>query len=122
MTWFGSVRGRAGFATGNLLLFATGGFAFGEVEMTFDMTAPRNGDYAKASATETMTGWIAGVGAEYSLGLVSIKGELLHFDLGEASLEAPAYFSAGARNSQVFESEFDNRGNMGRIGLNFHLN
>ncbi len=53
LNWLGTFRGRVGYAYGNWLLFATGGVAFGEVEMTFARAVPRTGDYAFDSETTT---------------------------------------------------------------------
>ncbi len=40
--WFGTVRGRAGYAFNNILFFGTGGLAFGELRATtFGLSDPR---------------------------------------------------------------------------------
>ena len=53
LNWFGTVRGRAGFlATPTLLIYGTGGFAYGGVSA---------GGY-----NATRTGWTAGGGAEWA--------------------------------------------------------
>lgn len=55
--WFGTVRGRAGYSFGNILLFGTGGLAFGELR----------GETFGLSESHTSAGWTAGVGAEFGL-------------------------------------------------------
>jgi outer membrane immunogenic protein len=57
INWFGTVRGRVGITllSPQLLLYGTGGFAYGEVQ--------RNGWWNQSSAVQT--GWTAGGGAEY---------------------------------------------------------
>jgi outer membrane immunogenic protein len=57
LNWFGTVRGRVGITllSPQLLLYGTGGFAYGEVQ--------RNGWWNQNSAVQT--GWTAGGGAEY---------------------------------------------------------
>ena len=53
--WFGTVRGRAGYAVSNVLLYGTAGLAFGELSgETFGLV----------SENHTNLGWTAGVGAE----------------------------------------------------------
>ena len=48
--WFGTVRGRAGYAFGNVLFYGTGGLAFGELRAnTFGL-----------SESQTNAGWTAG--------------------------------------------------------------
>src|ERR1700712_3442951 len=53
--WFGTVRGRVGYALNNVLFYGTGGLAFGELRgQTFGL-----------SESHTTAGWTAGVGAEF---------------------------------------------------------
>ncbi len=69
--WFGTVRGRGGIlALPTLLVYITGGFAYGEVHG--DVTALSN----------TRTGWSAGGGIEWMfLPDWSVKAEYLYVDL-----------------------------------------
>ena len=57
LNWFGTVRGRVGITllSPQLLVYGTGGFAYGEVQ--------RNGWLNQNSAVQT--GWTAGAGAEW---------------------------------------------------------
>jgi hypothetical protein len=43
------------------------------------------------------------------------------FDLGADTLEAIYVRSAGGPTSARIEPEFETRGHIGRLGLNFHL-
>src|SRR5947209_13368866 len=53
--WFGTVRGRAGYALSNVLFYGTAGLAFGSLRReTFGL-----------SASHTNLGWAADVGAEF---------------------------------------------------------
>src|SRR5689334_19840286 len=55
--WFGTIRGRAGYAFSNVLFFGTGGIAFGELRATtFGLTE-----------SHTNAGWTLGAGAEMAL-------------------------------------------------------
>lgn len=84
--WFATVRGRLGFATGNFLLYGTGGLAVGEVaaeeEAEFQI-----GDYRPfkydGSASSTNVGWTVGGGVEYGLDRWSVGAEYLYVDLGD---------------------------------------
>jgi outer membrane immunogenic protein len=70
--WFGTVRGRGGYAFNNILVYGTVGLAFGELRAnTFGLTE-----------SHTNVGWTAGVGAEVGLTQNwSAKVEYLYVDL-----------------------------------------
>jgi outer membrane immunogenic protein len=70
--WFGTVRGRAGYAFNNILFYGTGGLAFGELR----------GETFGLSESHTNAGWTVGVGAEFGFALNwSAKIEWLYVDL-----------------------------------------
>lgn len=78
----GTIRGRLGVAAGRALIYATGGVAFGRVKAEAYDQYEYTGPYPY-SVTNTRTGYIAGAGAEYSLGDgVSVKVEGLYYNLG----------------------------------------
>jgi len=89
LKWVSTVRGRLGFtATPDLLLYVTGGVAFGEREYRqFIISDPAvNFNNLRASVTDTKVGWTAGAGLEYALSRNwSVKGEYLYVDLGTVS-------------------------------------
>jgi len=97
--WFGTVRGRAGYAINNILLYGTLGLAYGDLR----------GDFAGAVETHTMAGWTGGVGAEVGLAPAwSVKGEYLYMDLADRS-----FGITGMDNGY--------RSNMFRFGFNYHF-
>src|SRR5262249_6853694 len=71
--FFGSVRGRLGYAPGNWLIYATGGFAFSYNEFTRTQLAgtPVGGTAAPGTVDERVrvrrAGWTAGAGVEVAL-------------------------------------------------------
>ena len=74
----GSARGRLGYAWDRVLVYGTGGFAWGA------MTGAGFG----VSESHTLTGWAAGGGLEYGVTQnLSVKGEYLY-----TSLSAQNYF------------------------------
>jgi outer membrane immunogenic protein len=74
--WFGTVRGRAGYAFGNVLFYGTAGLAFGELR----------GETYGLSETHTNAGWTAGVGAEFGFAPNwSAKLEYLFVDLADSN-------------------------------------
>jgi outer membrane immunogenic protein len=72
----GSGRVLAGYALDKLLLYGTGGFGFGQIEVDHGGGESWNG------------GWIVGVGAEVALGLSwTARLEAFHYDIGDHASE-----------------------------------
>jgi outer membrane immunogenic protein len=72
--WFGSVRGRAGFAMNNVMFYATAGLSYGGLRAQL----------AAASETKNLGGWAAGAGVEVGLsGNWSARAEYLFMDLSD---------------------------------------
>jgi outer membrane immunogenic protein len=70
--WFGTVRGRAGWAMNNILLYLTGGLAYGSGRVAL----------GNLSEAYTRIGWTIGGGIEVGLSPNwSAKAEYLYFDL-----------------------------------------
>jgi outer membrane immunogenic protein len=97
--WFGTVRGRAGYAMNNVLIYGTGGFAYGGGRV----------DVGPLSNTQTHVGWTLGAGVE--VGLTpnwSAKAEYLYVRLDDRG-----YVLTGAQNG--FQS------NIFRVGVNYRF-
>jgi outer membrane immunogenic protein len=79
LTYFGTVRGRLGYAWNNLLLHGTGGWLYGQRRSTVTVG---NGALAGLSATSSgsfTNGWTAGAGIEVAfMPNWSVKLEYLH--------------------------------------------
>jgi outer membrane immunogenic protein len=107
--WFGTVRGRLGFASGSVLFYGTGGFAYGGVrERAFDNAA--------AGSNATQTGWVAGGGIEYKFAPSwSLKGEYQYIDLGSEKLQG------GPGAPAVTASGLDTSLQTVRLGLNYRF-
>src|ERR1700729_240239 len=98
--WFGTLRGRAGVAIGNTLLFGTAGVAYGSLTVE----TPGN-----LTETRTSLGWVAGGGLE--VGFTprwSAKAEWLYLDLSDRS-----YSLTGTTNGLA--------ANLLRLGVNYHF-
>jgi outer membrane immunogenic protein len=90
LSWFGTVRGRLGVTvTPDLLLYGTGGLAYGHVDTSANFSESDSGDdsvQAPASVSKTKVGWTAGAGAEWMFARNwSAKLEYLYVDLGSES-------------------------------------
>jgi outer membrane immunogenic protein len=107
MNWFGTVRGRLGYAFDRTLVYGTGGFAFGNVE---NSVALGLGPFFERS--ETQTGWAAGGGVEYKVTPAwSAKGEYQYLNLDANSNTGPLGLGNETR-TQVHTF---------RIGLNYFM-
>ncbi len=115
MPWFGTLRGRLGYANGPLLLYTTAGLAYGREETTSTVIDPPAPSQTVAFA-HTKTGWAAGAGIEGAIGgNWTAKAEYLHIDLGSAT----DAFNFGPfitfANTQYF------RDNIFRFGVNYRF-
>jgi outer membrane immunogenic protein len=105
LSYFGTLRGRLGYAVGEALPYFTGGLAYGGVKV---------GPVGGAKDTDTQAGWTVGGGVEYALTATwSLKAEYLYFDLGRAGCDITVC-GAPAVDVKV-------RGNLARIGTNFRF-
>jgi outer membrane immunogenic protein len=83
--WFGTVRGKLGYAQNNWLLYATGGLAYGQVKSSGSYVFANGLNYA-GSVSTTRAGWAAGAGIDYGLTPNWTVGvEYLYVDLGHVS-------------------------------------
>jgi outer membrane immunogenic protein len=97
--WFGTVRGRAGYAFNNILFYGTGGLAFGELR----------GETFGLSESQTTAGWTLGAGTEFGLAPNwSAKIEYLYVDLSSSQ-----FVITGVSNGYRF--------GVIRAGLNYHF-
>ena len=104
LNWFGTVRGRIGYAFGPALLYATGGFAYGEVESKWD----------GFSVSETQTGYVVGGGLEYKFNPAwSVKAEYQFINLDASDLNGAGPLNGNWGNSDRSEI------NTFRVGLNY---
>ena len=118
LSWLGTLRGRAGFlVTPALLLYGTGGLAYGGASVDYDRSFPAISYMSSRSGTKV--GWTAGGGAEYALANNwSVKAEGLFYDLGSitsqnGSTPVATGFTAG-RNFRL-------EGAIARVGLNYRF-
>jgi len=97
--WFGTLRGRAGYAMNNILFYGTFGLAYGELK----------GSFFGLDETKTHVGWAGGAGMEVGMAPNwSAKVEYLYMDLGSR-----AYSITGTSNGYQ-------AGTL-RLGVNYHF-
>jgi outer membrane immunogenic protein len=110
--WFGTVRARAGvLVTPKVLLYATGGFAYGEVNSSETVSTPVPSAF---SASSTNVGWTVGAGIEGVIGgNWTAKLEYLYVDLGTVS----GSFTLPSTNIISYNSRITD--NILRVGINY---
>jgi outer membrane immunogenic protein len=151
VNWFGTVRARLGYLpTSNLLLYATGGLAYGGVHESANVgfTATNVGSgigiggfsFAcsspgltgpggwpgptcfAGSQSRTSAGWAAGGGAEYQFSSnATLKLEYLYVNLGSNSFNLTAQGTLGGTPSFLKASFGDAAFNLVRLGVNYHF-
>lgn len=110
LEWFGTLRGRVGFAADRALIYVTGGYAGGEVKGTIvNAAAPPVGFVESTSSWRN--GYALGAGIEYAFtNNISAKAEYLYMNLGSrlmfpVNVAAPSTYT----NSVI------------RAGVNYHF-
>ncbi len=100
--WIGSARVRAGYAIDDrLLAYGTAGLAAGSGQFKA----------LGVSTDKTHTGWVAGVGVQYKVtNNVSVRGELLHYDLGRQN------YATGLGTVKLRSTD-----NVARVGADYHF-
>ncbi|KTS38397.1 porin [Methylobacterium indicum] len=138
LDFFGTVRGRLGYAWDRTLVYATGGFAYGS-------GGGRDFGLPNSSRDNFQTGWVVGGGVEYALptdsffnffrsSAVTLKVEGLYVNLDQGnrnngvfaqtangtqySVFSPGVVSVGPANLYRRETEFA----VVRAGLNYKFN
>jgi len=97
--WFGTLRGRAGYALNNILFYGTGGLAYGGGKA----------ELAGLSESHSAIGWTAGGGLEVGLTRRwTVKAEYLYVDLG-------------AQNYAITGLSHEITANVLRFGANFRF-
>ncbi|MBI4723484.1 MAG: porin family protein [Rhodomicrobium sp.] len=110
--WFGTARGRLGYAFGGTLVYGTGGFAYGDVHQRASVTDGINS--AVLSNDGTQTGWVAGGGIEFKINPAwSLKGEYQYIDLGSEKLTD----AANTFSTDSLDTSFQTV----RLGLNYRF-
>lgn len=102
LPWFGTVRGRLGYAWDRVMIYATGGFAFQEAKLS--VTAPG----VALSGSETSLGWTVGGGLEWAF-----------FDRWSAKFEYLYLNTDGVTVLGVTTGRLGN--NVARAGVNYRF-
>ncbi len=84
LDWFGTVRGRVGYAVDRALVYFTGGFAYGGIKNEVSYRSAGNPSGGDFRFDGTATGYVIGSGVEYKFTpRWSVKAEYQYIDLGK---------------------------------------
>jgi outer membrane immunogenic protein len=88
--WYGTLRPRLGYTVQpTLLVYATGGLAYGDVSYSANTNFGQQYNSYPASLSTTKVGWALGGGIEYAVSRCwTVRFEYLHMDLGSESVTA----------------------------------
>lgn len=139
--YFGTVRARLGYlATDTLLVYATGGFAYAQLNNAVAMNVAPGGvvnligigtstncgvgftSTCFAGSSNSLTsGWTVGGGLEYALGQNwSLKGEYLYARF-EQTITAAAVTPTAGTMPNTYTAKFATELNIARVGLNYRF-
>jgi outer membrane immunogenic protein len=108
LDWLGTTRGRVGFVVtpdNRLMIYATGGVAYGGGSSNFSVFDATTGSVFSGSPSSTRVGWTAGAGVEYALtNNWTIRGEYLYADLGSTNFQTVGNAAAATFFPGVFAS------------------
>jgi opacity protein-like surface antigen len=108
--WYGTARARFGWAPGPVLLYATGGLAYGTVDVNSTLTGSTG--VLGSQISESRIGWVAGGGIEYLVRPnVILSAAYQYVDLGTVSFAAgpmpilppPAFLSQSGSDRAHFQ-------------------
>jgi outer membrane immunogenic protein len=124
LDWLGTTRARVGFVAtpdNRLMIYATGGVAYGGGSSHFNMFDSTNGLFWAGSPSSTRVGWTIGGGVEYAVtNNITIKGEYLYADLGSDSITTNPNGAAAVLLPGAFATaKFDYNASIFRAGVNY---
>jgi outer membrane immunogenic protein len=123
LDYLGTVRGRVGYAYDRLLVYGTGGLAYGTVEHNTDLVSRRGRGLETDDITSTEIGFAYGAGFEYALPIdtyfhmtstsaVTVGAEYLRYDLGRAN-------ETDTERASTASEKLRDVGNIARARINY---
>jgi outer membrane immunogenic protein len=124
LDWLGTVRARIGLLPTpqqNILVYVTGGLAYGRTSTNHYFADLTNGSGFVGSSSDWDVGGVVGGGIDWALesGL-SLKAEYLYYDLGDR-LVGGAHFNNPAPPQYGADARYDINGQIIRLGINYQF-
>jgi outer membrane immunogenic protein len=114
LEWFGTVRGRVGYAFDRWLPYITGGWAYGHGNISGTGTTTPAGTVLAFSASQDYSGWTVGGGVEWAfMDHWSAKAEYLYINFGNG----PTVTANGAGTLAIVSGKMTD--NIARLGINY---
>jgi outer membrane immunogenic protein len=137
LDWFGTVRGRVGYTTGDLMWYGTGGYAYGQFKTSVTQSSVVNlqapfippagaATFASAgafNASQNRSGWTAGGGVEGAIWATgwTWKFEYLHLDFDRVNYVFTTV-TTGTVSPSVVTRSVRFTDDIVRVGLNYRFN
>jgi outer membrane immunogenic protein len=122
MDQFATLRGRAGLALEQTLIYATGGVAFAHIRNTTTFSDSEDGPFAQASESKWKTGLAVGAGVEVALTHNwSLKGEymLMQFQGSNAGINELGTTFNECGSTSPCRMNYSESVQLARVGLNY---
>jgi outer membrane immunogenic protein len=117
-SWLSTVRGRVGGSFDRVLLYVTGGAAFGGLRTTDTLGTFGGTVLSTVETRTTRVGWTVGGGAEFMVAPNwTIKAEYLYVDLGKFDVSIPCVALCASATDTVVTHRYTDH--VGRIGINY---
>lgn len=118
--WWGSLRPRIGAAIRPVLLYATGGLAYGHISSRTNVSLPLTGQGFSGARRKWRVGYAIGGGLEWAIREHwSVKAEYLFLDLSDSRYEDTPDNSASG--GLAYKTKISNEGHVARIGFNYRV-
>lgn len=118
LDWFSTARVRLGLAFDRLLVYATGGLAYGQLDAYTHVDSPAfvlSPDFF-GGYRERRFGWTAGGGIEWAFANNwTAKAEFLYLDFGSFDYISPFFLN----NNEHWRTEVDAKEYVARVGINY---
>jgi outer membrane immunogenic protein len=119
MDYFGTVRGRVGYAWDRTLVYATGGLAYARIDNNATFFGPAGQVQFIGGQRDTKTGYAVGAGIEHAwLSNWTVRAEYLFYDLGDNTVGINVVSGSGGGGTG-YNTTFHNDGHIVRAGLNY---
>jgi outer membrane immunogenic protein len=122
--WLGTLRARIGslpFEDRNLLVYVTGGLAYGRIGASHSFADIDTGAGFVGSSSGWEVGGTVGAGLEWAMGGAwTLKAEYLYYDLGDRKVHGEHHNNAAPPEFGT-DARYELQGHIARIGLNLQL-